>query len=594
MPVRPYDRWMSSSTTSTAYLRYGPRVAVRRICRQDYEEITALRAESADLLHRWLGAREESVEAFEASLARFEQPTHEGFVVCLRDTGAIVGGVNVNNIVRGSLRSGMLGYTAYASSVGRGYLTEGVGLVIRFAFEELELHRLEANIQPDNVASLNLVRRLGFRHEGHAEAFQFIGGAWRDHERWALTAETAEAQPGAAPPRRLAPPPHSSRRTAGVHERYGLTRVINARGTYTPLGVSRSAESVAAATAEALGSFFVMAELQDVAGRTVAAATGAEAATVVHCTSSALTLSVAASMTGDSAERIAALPDATGLPSRVVLPAGHAVDYGHPLLQDIRLAGAVPVPAGTEAGCTVADLDEELSRPGTACLLLVSSRLVRGAEIPLAEAVAAAHRHGVPAVVDGAAQDLRIEELLGTGADLVLVSGQKYLGAPTAGLVIGRAGMVRAVRAQEKGIGRAMKASKEAVCGVLAAVRARQETDLGEWRREQEEKVARFTARAGALPGVDAAPVPDPTGLPFPRARLRFDPAASGLDAVAVADALRAGSPPVWLMDDARDRGELTLELVPLTDEEIDTVVDRLTAVVTAGRTRRAGPTGGA
>ncbi|MET7358470.1 aminotransferase class V-fold PLP-dependent enzyme [Streptomyces sp. NPDC005562] len=397
----------------------------------------------------------------------------------------------------------------------------------------------------------------------------------------------AAVEPGGAPPRQS---PH---RTGGVHERYGLTRVVNARGTYTPLGVSRSAESVAAAAAEALGEFFVMAELQDVAGRTVAAATGAEAATVVHCTSSALTLSVAASMTGDSVERVAALPDTTGMPTRVVLPAGHTVDYGHPLLQDIRLAGAVPVPTGTEAGCTVADLEEELARPGTACLLLVSSRLVRGADIPLAEAVAAAHRHGVPAVVDGAAQDLRIAELLGTGADLVLVSGQKYLGAPTAGLVIGRAGMVRAVRAQEKGIGRAMKASKEAVCGVLAAVRARQETDLRAWRREQEEKVARFTARAGALPGVDAVAVPDPTGLPFPRARLRFDPAVSGVDAAAAAASLRAGSPPIWLMDDARDRRELTLELVPLTDEEIDVIVDRLGAVVAAGRAPHTGPADG-
>ncbi|MEV7192750.1 aminotransferase class V-fold PLP-dependent enzyme [Streptomyces sp. NPDC093510] len=76
------------------------------------------------------------------------------------------------------------------------------------------------------------------------------------------------------------------------------------------------------------------------------------------------------------------------------------------------------------------DLEDALAHPDTACLLLVSSRLVRGADVPLAEAVAAAHRRGVPAVVDGAAQDLRIGELPATGADLVLVSGQKYLGPP--------------------------------------------------------------------------------------------------------------------------------------------------------------------
>ncbi|NEB76785.1 aminotransferase class V-fold PLP-dependent enzyme [Streptomyces sp. SID14478] len=362
----------------------------------------------------------------------------------------------------------------------------------------------------------------------------------------------------------------------GLHEQYGLTHVINARGPFTPLGVSRSERGVAVATAQALGEFFVMEEVLDLADRVLAGATGAEAGTVVHCTSSAITLAVAAAMAGTSPERIAALPDTSGMASRVVLPAGHAVHYGHPLVQDIRLAGAVPVVTGTVDECTVDALERELSRPGTACLVLVSSRLVRGAEVPLADAVAAAHRHGVPVVVDGAAQDFRIAELLATGADLVLVSGQKYLGSPTAGIVVGRADRVQAVRAQEKGIGRAMKASKEAVLGVLAALHVRQETDLGAWRRAQEDKVERFVERAGALRGVRAAPAPDPTGLPFPRVSLHVTATGTGPDATALAHALRAGSPAIWVMDHRQGDGELLLELVPLTDPEIDTVLDRL------------------
>ncbi|MGY0021944.1 aminotransferase class V-fold PLP-dependent enzyme [Streptomyces sp. cg35] len=368
----------------------------------------------------------------------------------------------------------------------------------------------------------------------------------------------------------------------GLHDLYGLTQVINARGPFTPLGVSRSDPRVGAATAAALGEFFVMEELQDLASRVLAEATGAQAATVVHCTSSAITLAVAASMTGTSPERIAALPDTSGLPTRVVLPAGHAVHYGHPLVQDIRLAGATPVLAGTGDDCTLADLERELAHPATACLLLVSSRLVRGACVPLADAVAAAHRRGVPAVVDGAAQDFRITELLGTGADLVLVSGQKYLGSPTAGVVLGGAGPVRAVRAQEKGIGRAMKAGKEAVLGVLAALQVRQDTDPDAWRRAQTEKVARFVERAGALPGIRATLAADPTGLPFPRAKLGVDAAGGGPDAAALARSLRAGSPAIWVLDHAQDQGELLLELVPLTDREIDVVLDRLARLLAA------------
>lgn len=152
--------------------------------------------DSAKMLQRWLGARDQTEEAFGSYLEQLEQPTHEGFVVCLRSTGEIVGGVNINNIVRGTLQSGSLGYTAYASTAGHGYMTEGLRPVLQHGFDKLELHRLEANIQPDNTPSLNLVKRLGFRHEGYLPAFQFINGVWRDHERWAITAETmAAAEP---------------------------------------------------------------------------------------------------------------------------------------------------------------------------------------------------------------------------------------------------------------------------------------------------------------------------------------------------------------------------------------------------------------
>ncbi|MFI9392421.1 GNAT family N-acetyltransferase [Streptomyces bauhiniae] len=134
-----------------------------------------------------LSHRDSSVEAFEEYLNRFEAPAHEGFVICLRDTGTIVGG-NTNNIVLGTLQCGTLGYTTYASTTRRGYVTEGVGLVLDFAFDALGLHRLEANIQPKNTPSVHVVKRLDFRREGLSTDFQFINGAWRDHERWAITA----------------------------------------------------------------------------------------------------------------------------------------------------------------------------------------------------------------------------------------------------------------------------------------------------------------------------------------------------------------------------------------------------------------------
>ena len=98
--------------------------------------------------------------------------------------------MNISEIVHGAFRSGYLGYYAFAPYAGRGLMTEGLALVIDDAFHRLRLHRLEANIQPGNTASLGLVRRLDFRREGFSLRYLKIRGRWRDHERWAVLADT--------------------------------------------------------------------------------------------------------------------------------------------------------------------------------------------------------------------------------------------------------------------------------------------------------------------------------------------------------------------------------------------------------------------
>lgn len=178
----------------TDYLTTGPRVGVRTLERADSEEFLALVHASKDLHHPWI-APPATAEDFEAYVARFDAPEREGFVVCERAGGRIVGGVNINNIVHGAFRCGALGYTAFAPFAGQGFMTEGLALVVRHAFGPLGLHRLEANIQPGNEASRRLVQRLGFRLEGLSPDFLFIDGAWRDHERWAITAEMTDRLP---------------------------------------------------------------------------------------------------------------------------------------------------------------------------------------------------------------------------------------------------------------------------------------------------------------------------------------------------------------------------------------------------------------
>lgn len=361
---------------------------------------------------------------------------------------------------------------------------------------------------------------------------------------------------------------------------------INARGTYTPLGVSRSSRAVAEAVALALEDFALIDALHKAVAAEIADWAGAEAAAITHCTAASVTLAVAASMTGADQTRIQQLPDTTGLRHVVLVPAGHDVNYGHPLLTDIRLAGASPRLYGLAGANSIDGVDDALAGEDVACLLLVSSRLVSGPPTEVGEITAcvlAAHARGTPVIIDGAAQDWRVSELLATGADAVLVSAQKYLGAPTAGLVMGKKSFVEAVRAQERGIGRAMKTTKEALAGVRAAVNARRGMSRPAWMAEQERKVSRCLQAIErlALPGLRVTAVADPTGLPLSRVHIEVDAQQAGQDAAQLAKALREGHPSVWTLDQHAARGVLQLELVALRDDQIDALADALARAAT-------------
>jgi ribosomal-protein-alanine N-acetyltransferase len=121
-------------------------------------------------------------------------------LVARAECGAICGVVTLSEIVFGAFRSAYVGYHGIEGFMRRGLMTAAVGQAVAFAFDELGLHRVEANIQPGNAASIALVRRLGFRLEGFSPRYLKINGAWRDHERWAKLADEADhAQSISAP-----------------------------------------------------------------------------------------------------------------------------------------------------------------------------------------------------------------------------------------------------------------------------------------------------------------------------------------------------------------------------------------------------------
>jgi ribosomal-protein-alanine N-acetyltransferase len=162
----------------------------------DAEEFIAAAIDSASLHGSWLSAPD-TADRFTAFLNRAAREDQASYLIRHTACGRLVGYVNINNIVYGALRTGYLGYAAFRSHAGRGLMTAGLAAVITDAFTSLGLHRLEANIQPDNQPSLNLVRRLGFEREGFSPRYLLIDGQWRDHERWAVLAEDGNARDAA-------------------------------------------------------------------------------------------------------------------------------------------------------------------------------------------------------------------------------------------------------------------------------------------------------------------------------------------------------------------------------------------------------------
>jgi ribosomal-protein-alanine N-acetyltransferase len=164
------------------------RVELRTPAPVDRDEFLAAMRASRSLHRPWLQSPT-TPEAYDRLLARVDDARHDPLFVCLRHHGPIVGYVNISEIVRGFFQSAFLGYGAVAAYAGHGYMSEGLQLVLARAFTDLHLHRLEANIQPGNDASIALVQKAGFVREGFSERYLKIGGRWRDHEHWAIRAE---------------------------------------------------------------------------------------------------------------------------------------------------------------------------------------------------------------------------------------------------------------------------------------------------------------------------------------------------------------------------------------------------------------------
>jgi [ribosomal protein S5]-alanine N-acetyltransferase len=169
-------------------LERGERVCLRLPTAADAKEVTATVRASRHLHRPWVYPTDTKT-AFDGYIRRTKERDYVGLLICRSSDDRIIGMANLSQIFRGNLQGAHLGFWASAEFAGQGYMTEGLRLVLRYAFKRLRLHRLEANVQPENQKSKALIKRSGFRYEGFSPRYLKVGGKWRDHERWAILSE---------------------------------------------------------------------------------------------------------------------------------------------------------------------------------------------------------------------------------------------------------------------------------------------------------------------------------------------------------------------------------------------------------------------
>ena len=168
-------------------------VTLRPLASTDRDRFLAMVHASKELHHPWAYPPERS-DQFDELMARCARDDFACMVAVPPGAEDAIGGVfTIGQIVRGLFQSAYVGYYANAEYAGTGLMREGLRQIIRHAFDDLGLHRLEVNIQPGNHASSALARGAGFRLEGYSPRSLLIGGQWRDHERYAITAEERRA-----------------------------------------------------------------------------------------------------------------------------------------------------------------------------------------------------------------------------------------------------------------------------------------------------------------------------------------------------------------------------------------------------------------
>ena len=371
----------------------------------------------------------------------------------------------------------------------------------------------------------------------------------------------------------------------GVYEQLGVRTLINAHGTLTRIGGSLMSPFVVEAMREAGEAYVDLDQLIEKAGERIAKVVGVEGVLITAGSAAGMTIAAAGCMAGSDPAKIRRLPDTGGMKNQVVALHAHQSPYR----QAMRLAGVHFVDVGDSRQTHLREVEAAISGQTTAIFYLAEAENISGS-LPLEAVTAVANAHGVPTIVNAAAElppASNLRRFTDAGAALTIFSGGKDIRGPqNTGLIVGQRDLVRACRLNANpnhSTGRPMKVSKEAIVGLVRAVELYVERDFGQLMAHWEDKVDYLVRALSAIPGICASRgFPTEPGIQpacIPRVYVDLQGAMPPRSKPAVMAELKAGDPGVVVGEFAHG---IVLNPQLLRDDEVPIVARRVMEVLSA------------
>ncbi len=365
--------------------------------------------------------------------------------------------------------------------------------------------------------------------------------------------------------------------TEAVYQRLGIARIINAAGSITRLGGTRTRPETLELMAQAARVMVNIDDLNRAAGQEVARLTGAEAGFVCSGAAGGLLLQAAACIAGNDPVKMRQLPDTTGLKNEIVIHTMHRFPYD----QAYRAAGARMVEFGDYLYAHPWQLEGAINER-TAAVAYLCSPFSSNKVMPLERVCEIAHAHDVPVIVDAASMLPPRENLyrfLRAGADMVVYSGGKGVRGPQgSGILVGRADLIEAAATQASPaqfLGRGMKVAKEEVIGLVASLAAFVEEDEAAEMAAYRALVQQVVDALVEIPGLQVTLEHDKINYLIPHAVIRFFDEWRGPTRDSIARSMEQGNPQVYLHQLGGPQ-ELAVDPLNLTESETEIVIRRL------------------